>query len=81
MKNSTAIVVLAEGHDPPPLEEIGKPGTVSMVIDVEAGGLAAFEANATVRACLRNGVPVVAVFEDEVEARELRLKLVQGWSA
>ena len=81
MKNSGAIVVLAEGHDPPPLEEIGKPGTVSMIIEVEAGGLAAFEANAMVKSCLANGVPVVAVFEDEPEARELRLKLAQGGAA
>ena len=55
-----------------------KPGAVTAMFTVEAGALSGFEVDPLRQAYLENGVPVVVVFDDEADARELRRKIQEG---
>jgi hypothetical protein len=71
MAKPPTTIVLTMGDDLPPLEEfLSKPG-ISAVFEIAAGDLDDFDRDPKVRSYLRHGVPVIARFEDEDDAREL----------
>ena len=72
------IILTGDGSKPPALDDIYKPGSISTLIEVEAGGLPAFEADPWVKGSLKNGVPVIAVFDDEADAIALHEKIRRG---
>ncbi len=69
------VILTGDDTEPPPLEEMMKPGAVTAVFTVEAGALSTFEADPSPQAYLENGVPVVVVFDDEADAQELHRKI------
>jgi hypothetical protein len=68
---SGATIVLTMSADLPPIEEfLSKPG-MSATFGIAAGDLDSFERDLRVRSYLGLGIPVIACFEDEDDAREL----------
>ena len=72
------LILTGDNTEPPPLEEVMKPGAVTAVFTVESGALSVFEADPAPHAYLENGVPVVVVFDDEADARELHRRIQEG---
>ena len=72
------VILTGDRTEPPPLEEVMKPGAVTAVFTVKAGALSVFEAGPMPRTYLDNGVPVIVVFEDAADARELHRKIQEG---
>lgn len=72
------LVLTGDGAEPPPLEELLKPGGVTAMFTVEAGALSVFEADPLHRAYIENGVPIIVVFDDAADARELHRKIQEG---
>ena len=60
--------IITKGLDPPSLHEVLAPGSLTIVVPVEAGELDAFRTCPMVRGYLEDGRVVLEVFESRLDA-------------